>query len=163
MHSPRAAGTVLLAALAIPLPAASQDIAGCYERSFGIHGDFHLGEWLTLAPKSSSELDFHISFVGVNGHVCTARGIAKRVDSQQRPTFLFERREGENPELSQPESPSPACTLRLVVGSNAISVRSTSGNCHSYFLCGARAGVEVTVPRKSRKKFGSASCAMPES
>ena len=129
----------------------------------GAHGDFHLGETLVLSRKGSSELDFHIGFVGANGHLCTARGVAKRTRVKKDLTYIFERSEGENPEFSQAGSPSPACTLQLIVGSKSISARTIAGDCHGYFMCGSRAGVDVTVPRKTKRKLGSAACAMPES
>jgi hypothetical protein len=141
----------------------AQDISGCYERSMGVHGDFHLGETLVISRKGSSELDFHIGFVGANGHLCTARGVAMRTRLRKDLRYIFERSEGESPEFSQTGSPSPACTLELVVGSKSISARAIAGDCHSYFMCGARAGVEVTVPRKSKKKLGSTGCALPAS
>ena len=157
------AGTTLIALASCSFPSWAQDISGCYNRSFGVHGDFNLGESLVLARKGYSQLDFHIGFVGPNGHLCTARGVAKRVRSAKDPTFVFERRAGETSDYSHVGSPSPACTLKIVAGSRSLSVSTIAGDCHSYFSCGARAGVEVNVPRKSRKNLGSGDCAMPES
>jgi hypothetical protein len=161
----RLARLVALLTAGMALTAHSAGLAGCYETPSTQDAqfpDFTMSKSLVLAQAAGSTMEFHFVDVGPNGNLCIAHGVASRVRKTGAETYRFAVAEGQDHEQSSPGFPNPACELRITATRQAVSVEPLSGNCHSYFLCGARAGVTGGFNRSTRTPLGTNGCRMLE-